>query len=201
MKIRFSQHIGRLAVAVLFGLSSAAMAQADDACIACHGDDGLSDDPDLPIIAGASDFYIESQLFLFSDGDRPCVAEYFSAREEVDAADHCAVMEAFTEDEMIAQAGYYAGQSFKAAEQEIDAALADQGESIHDSSCARCHSNDGGEALDDAGILAGQWKPYLIHQLEAYRAGDRWIPDGKPDMDISDEDIKALAEHYARAGL
>ncbi|MFU8876774.1 MAG: c-type cytochrome [Wenzhouxiangellaceae bacterium] len=200
MNMKFSYKLAGFGFAAVFGLAGVVMADANDACIACHGDDGTSNDPKVPVIAGASDFYLESQLFLFADGDRPCVEDFFAAKEDVDLANHCVALEGFSEDEKVELAEYYSGKPFVAPAQEIDAALADQGKSIHERTCARCHSNDGGLALDDAGILAGQQKHYLVHQLTAYRDGERWVPDGKPDMDYTDEQIQALAEHYARAG-
>ena len=56
--------------------------------------------------------------------------------------------------------------------------------------------------LDDAGILAGQWKGYLISTLQDYKNGDRWQPEKMQPATtaLGEKDIQALAEYYAREG-
>ena len=173
-----------------------------DTCANCHGEDGLSDDSAIPIIAGASSFFLENQLLIYQEEARPCAAEAFKDVDGVDAESHCALAGTLSEDQVLEIAEYYSGQPFQAAEQSVDSALAGEGESIHNRSCDKCHTEGGGLALDDAGILAGQWKPYLIEQMKLFRAGERWQPEKMtPEMEgLSDEDIKALAEFYASQG-
>ena len=174
----------------------------EQTCSNCHGTDGLSDDGDIPIIAGASAFFLENQLIIYKEEARPCAAEEFEAVAEVDAANHCALAQELAEDEVVALAEYYSGQPFQPAEQPVDSALAASGESIHNRSCDKCHAEAGSLDLDDAGILAGQWKPYLIEQMQYFQAGKRWQPEKmQPEMsELSEEDIKALAEYYASQG-
>lgn len=180
-------------------LPAADLPTAGETCTDCHGKDGLSDDSSVPIIAGASAFFLENQLFIYMEEARPCAVSAFESEGDVGAASHCAVAQALSEDEIVELAEYYSEQPFQPAEQPVDAALAEQGASIHQRACDKCHTEGGGLALDDAGILAGQWKPYLVEQMELYRAGERWQPEKmQPTMEeLSDADIEALAEFYA----
>ena len=182
---------------------AADMPQAvEQTCSNCHGNDGLSDDDDIPIIAGASAFFLENQLLIYQEEARPCAAGEFEEVQEVDAESHCALAATLSEDQVVEIAAYYSEQPFQPAEQPVDQALADSGESIHNRSCDKCHTDGGSLDLDDAGILAGQWKPYLIEQMKHFKEGSRWQPEKmQPEMEgLSEDDIKALAEYYASQG-
>lgn len=171
-------------------------------CSNCHGKDGLSDDSEIPIIAGPSGFFIENQIAVFREEARPCAAEVFEAEDEVSAENHCKLAGSLSEDQVSAAVEHYSGQPFKPADQSVDQSLAGKGASIHEAECTKCHTEGGSLALDDAGILAGQWKPYLMEQLEAYKAGERWQPEKMaPKIDeLSEADMKALVEYYASQG-
>ena len=182
---------------------AAEMPQAvEQTCANCHGKDGLSDDSAIPIIAGASAFFLENQLIIYQEEARACAAEEFKDVDEVDADSHCALAQDLSEDQVIALAEYYSAQPFQPADQPVDQALADSGESIHNRSCDKCHTEGGSLDLDDAGILAGQWKPYLVEQMKHFKEGSRWQPEKmQPEMEgLSEDDIKALAEYYASQG-
>lgn len=200
------KYSGTFALGFLF-LAGAhtAVAEIPDAaseCAVCHNDDGISDKEEVPTIAGASAYFLENQLAVFAGEARPCEADYFEQESEIDAADHCAIAESLSEDEQIEVAGYFSEQPFKPAQQSVDAELAGKGASIHEANCERCHSDAGSLALDDAGILAGQWKHYLIEQFEYYKADKRWQPEKmKPEMDLGEDEMNALAEYYASEGL
>lgn len=172
------------------------------ACVGCHGENGISQNSDIPIIAGASAFFLENQLFLFRDEGRPCASELFAQQEEPPAPDHCALATDWSDDDITELAGYFAERPHQSAEQSVDAALAETGQAIHERHCDRCHAEGGSLALDDAGILAGQWRPYLIRTLESFRAGERWQEEKMADAtaNLSDDDIKALAEYYVSVG-
>lgn len=174
-----------------------------EACASCHGEKGISQDSDIPIIAGASDFFLENQLFLFRDKGRPCAGELFSQREESPPKpDHCALAADWSDDDIAKLAGYFSKLPHQSAEQSVDAALAQTGKAIHEQSCDRCHAEGGSLALDDAGILAGQWRPYLIRTLKSFRADERWQEEkmAEATSELSDDDIKALAEYYVSEG-
>lgn len=172
-------------------------------CIGCHGENGISQSGDIPVIAGASAFFLENQLFLFRDKGRPCAGELFSQREgSPPEPDHCALAADWSDADITALAGYFSKLPHQSVEQLVDEALAQTGKAIHERSCDRCHAEGGSLALDDAGILAGQWRRYLIRSLKSFRAGERWQEEKMAEMTarLSDDDIKALAEYYVSMG-
>lgn len=185
-----------------FDVAMAGMPQSAEICAVCHNDDGISEEAEVPTIAGASDYFLENQLAVFAGEARPCAADYFEQESEVEAENHCTLASSLSEEEQIEVAAYFASRSFKPAQQEVDEELAARGASIHEANCERCHSDGGSLALDDAGILSGQWKHYLIEQFEYYKADKRWQPEKmKPEMNLDEEQMRALAEYYAREGL
>ncbi|MGB0513336.1 MAG: c-type cytochrome [Wenzhouxiangellaceae bacterium] len=189
-----------LAIALAAG---AVHAEVPEACVACHNDDGIATDPAVPTLAGNAAFFIENQMFLFQQEDRPCGADYFAARADVEASDHCSAVAELSEDDIAAIGEAYEGMDFAAFEQDVDEAMAAKGEELHDAGCDRCHSEAGSEPFDEAGLLAGQPKPYMIANMKYYRDGERWQPESMQSAmeNLSDEDIAALAEYYAREGL
>jgi sulfide dehydrogenase cytochrome subunit len=107
-----------------------------------------------------------------------------------------------SEDDKTAIAEYFGELPFESFEQETDAALAEQGQSIHNASCDRCHTDSGAEAFDESGILAGQPIPYLLDQFRYYKHGDRWQPESMAEemQKLDDGQMNALAHFYASAG-
>jgi len=198
-----------LAMAVLGALAlvAAPMALAGapgsaESCLGCHGSDGISNDPNTPTISGASDFFIENQLFLFQGEERPCVADLFAKVEGTSAADHCALVADWSEDTIAEVAAHFSEQPHQAADQSVDTGRAEAGAAIHEASCARCHADSGSDPADDAGILAGQWKPYLVRTMTDFREGRRMQPATmeREMQALSDDDIEALAAYYASQG-
>ncbi|MDE2461976.1 MAG: cytochrome c4, partial [Gammaproteobacteria bacterium] len=61
------------------------------------------------------------------------------------------------------------------------------------------HTNGGSVADDDAGILAGQWSPYLQQAFQEYQSGNRVMPDQmKPKIDaLRTDQVNALIQYYA----
>lgn len=192
-----SKHAAKIALSAIL-MVAMNVAVAHDSCAGCHNENGVTDDPQIPTIAGVGSFFLENQFAIFSEGARPCAADAFA---DHDADDHCAIVSALSDDEKMELAEYYGEQSFAAFEQEVDSGLAEQGESIHNASCDRCHTDSGAEPFDDAGILAGQPIPYLIEQFKHYKAGERWQPESMAEeMQLDEEQMKALAHFYAGAG-
>ena len=180
--------------------------EAADACFECHGDKGINKDGDkagIPTIAGASAFFLENQLLIFQKEARPCVKEVFEeADEDLAVESHCGLAKELSEKEVKKLADYFASQDFVPADQAVDQKMARIGRKIHKQRCDKCHAAAGSLAIDDAGILAGQWKPYMLDQLQYYKKGKRWQPKKmKPKMEeLDNRDIQALAEYYASQG-
>jgi cytochrome subunit of sulfide dehydrogenase len=200
---RRTRSLARAVVGAL-ALAAAPLVLAADpsSCAGCHGQDGISQDPNIPTISGASEFFIENQLVLFQDEARPCVGDLFAQFDNAPASDHCALMADLSEADIEGLAAHYAEQPFKAASQSIDAGRAGAGAAIHDQSCERCHSAGGSDPEDDAGLLAGQWKPYLERALHDFREGRREQPAAmeRAVQALSEADIEALAAYYASQG-
>lgn len=201
MKILTKSSGMTLLAAAMMAASGALSAGVPEVCAACHNDNGVSTDPAVPTLAGNAAFFTENQLFMFAEGTRPCVAEYFAGKADVSAADHCVAVADLSEDQISAIGAAYEGMDYVAFEQDFDAELAAAGEAIHNAACEKCHSDAGSVMEDEAGILAGQPKAYIIAQMKHYRADERPPAEmQKPAHDLSDEDITALAEFYAREG-
>ena len=191
-----------LACALLF-FSPAASAEISDVveqCDNCHGPDGASVESDIPTIAGASLFVLEEYMFMYVDDARPCrESKYRSGDTERPATDMCVIAKELSEDQLTELAEYYSAKEFVRAQQEFDADKAEIGRKIHRRECEKCHSDGGSYADDDAGMLAGQWMPYLEQVFEEYASGDREIMEDKMQekLDVLDaESITALVHYY-----
>lgn len=196
---------------IFWGTANSAEApEAADPCFECHGDKGVNKDSDkaeIPTIAGPSAFYLENQIKIFQEEARPCEEDKFEdmkeeLEEDLPVDDHCALAEELSEDDAVALADYFASQDFVPADQSVDPQLAKTGEKVHERRCDKCHAKAGTLTLDDAGILAGQWKPYLREQLHYYKEGERWQPEKKQlkTKKLDDKKIEALVEYYASEG-
>jgi sulfide dehydrogenase cytochrome subunit len=174
-------------------------AETSDQCDDCHGADGVSTESDVPSIAGVSAFILEEYMFEYRDDARPCrESEYRSGDTERAATDMCQVAKDLSEDEILELAEFYGSKEFVAAKQEFDAAKAAEGASIHKRDCRKCHSDGGSYADDDAGILAGQWMPYLEQVFADYAAGERGMIEDKmkEKMDALDAESTLALIHY-----
>jgi cytochrome subunit of sulfide dehydrogenase len=189
--------LGLLTAAAILCLVPAPGAQADvntvmASCAGCHGKDGASTDPVSPIIAGMSATYLAETLTAYKTKERPCPAT------EPKAVAMCAVAGGIADADIKQIADYLAKQKFVRASQTVDGALAEKGKQIHRQSCEKCHSGNGSVADDDAGILAGQWMPYLKAQLVEFKSGARKV-DPKMTAVVDRLDaagIDALVNYY-----
>jgi cytochrome c553 len=142
-------------------------AKAQEVCVACHGEQGVSATPDYPNLAGQSGAAIYKQLNDYRTGSRKnqLMTDIAKALDEATLAD---------------VAAYYAAQPMRNPN---PATLADAPESIvrlvelGDPSrnippCAACHRSGAGGPIE-APVLAEQVKEYLVLQLKMYAAGER----------------------------
>ncbi|WP_455202208.1 c-type cytochrome [Kaarinaea lacus] len=70
-------------------------------------------------------------------------------------------------------ADFFSKQKIIRFTQDYDARQAKRGKKLHKKYCNKCHEEGGGYAEDDAGILAGQWAPFLRFTLSDFLTGDR----------------------------
>ena len=144
-------------------------------CVSCHGKDGASTESDVPIIGGYSAKYLTDSLANYKNKARPCPeVKHRSGPHKGEAMDMCTVAGKLADADAKAIADYLAAKPFVRAKQTADAAKAEHGKKIQEGHCEKCHDAGGSSPDDDAGILAGQWMPYVRHTFEEFsRDSDR----------------------------
>ena len=174
-------------------------ARAYSYCVECHGFEGPGDPSGaFPRLADQSAWYVDNSLRDFASGLRPSKVMGPIAAE-------------LSEDEMLDVAAYYASLGSVPYPPELrhDEQLIERGRQIVEAgipdpalpACSSCH---GERALGNAPLypyLAGQYEPYLEHQLRLFKAGKR---GGDPlnvmheiASQLSDEQIRAIAVYLA----
>lgn len=203
------QHLTRLLLVLILlsgaglayaGQGSGAAPEAAKTCFDCHGDKGVSQHKQIPTIAGMSAFYLEGQMEAYKAGQRPCEkVKYQYGDTSRPETDMCDIAKKLSKEDVTTVTEYFAGEKFVAASQVFDAKKAAVGKQIHELDCEKCHSEGGSLPDDDAGILAGQWMPYLQHALTAYKNGKRVEPEKmKPKTDaLTPDQIDDLVNYYA----
>jgi sulfide dehydrogenase cytochrome subunit len=194
-----------LYLSILLGLApvTGALAAGIDnqlkTCSYCHGKDGASTESDVPIIGGYSVEFLVNNLKAYRDKERDCPdTKYRSGPDKGKTTNMCQIAKGLKDAEARQIAVHMSKQKFVRAKQKFDPALAAKGKDIHEMYCEKCHSDGATQAKDDAGMMAGQWIPYLTQALDEFVAGKRPIPKKmKAKLDeISPEDIKALIQFY-----
>jgi cytochrome c553 len=161
----------------------AAVRDATAECAACHGDDGNSDTPGIPSLAGQHVNYLISALKQYQDG----------TRKSDDMVDF---VEGLTSDEIEDMAYFYAAMEPKQAEP------ASEGDAIAGlavtAPCAGCHAADGNNQDPKTPRLAGLDAEYLVAAAGAYLSGDRAHGVMRDAISaVRGADIKDMAAFYA----
>jgi len=167
-------------------------------CTNCHGKDGASTESTVPTIGGISEQYMIDSMATYKDRDRPCIeVEYLEGAEKGSKTDMCKFTDELSDSDIEALASFYADKDFVRAKQSFDPEKAARGQKIHDN-CEKCHEDGGSSVEDDAGVLAGQWMPYLELTFKSYRSGERVMPKKmKPKMEkLTDQGIEDLLNYY-----
>jgi len=188
-----------LATLPLAAARAADVAELVESCADCHGPDGASTEPHVPIIGGFSEPYATDSMIAYQEEERPCPeAEYLSGDKKGQKTTMCEIAKELSSKEIEQLANYYAGKPFVRAQQTFDAALAEKGKEIHEDSCDKCHAEGGSLASDDSGILAGQWMPYLEQAFKEFESGERpMVKKMKPKFKkLEPADIEALVHYY-----
>lgn len=181
------------------GLAAADVGALMENCNGCHGDNGVSTSSDVPTIAGLAPIVHEDALYIYADEARPCAeSKYRHGDTSRPATTMCAIAADLSEDDIAALAEAYAELPYVAAKQDFDAALAAEGEAIHNANCDKCHSDAGMNADDEAGYLGGQQMGYLRNMFAQYKAGTREQPGKMQEAiePLSDDAIEALVNFY-----
>lgn len=145
---------------------------AAEACAGCHGEDGNSDIPGNPGLAGQHDAYIVAALQAYKDGKR--------VHDEMQA-----FAEILDTSEMEDIARYYSAlKPVQAPAPEVGDPFAGRAAA---EACAGCHGEDGNTRKADTPRLAGLDAESLVAALEAYR-------DGTREHEVMREAVAALSE-------
>ena len=170
--------------------------QLTAACAACHGADGGSPAlPSYPNIAGQNFRYLERQLRLMREGERP-------------PGLMAGQLDGFSDEELGHMAAFYAAQTPPVGRARPDGIAL--GEAIYRggllrkqvAACTACHAPDGGgNAPAGFPALSGQQPEYAAAQLVAYREGRRTTDEAYGAMmrqtaeKLTDGEIDAVANY------
>lgn len=179
--MNYKQKLQGLLIAGSVALVAPAFAETPSAamlgntCAGCHGTNGNSHGPATPTIAGISSEYFIDAMNAYKNGERPSTIMTRIAK-------------GYTEEEIKAMAGFFSKQKMNRPAQQVDAAMAKKGMKMHEKYCEKCHEDGGRSSEDDAGMLAGQWTPYLHYTMKDFLDGKREMPK---KMKKKVEDLKA----------
>jgi cytochrome c553 len=189
----------RVLLAAALGAAAVAAAAADraagrdkaQACVGCHGQDGISRLPETPSLAAQPDNYLQWQLVYFRSETRKVAVMN-------------AVTSALSDAEIRNLGAYYSSLPPPKPPEQPDehpdltragALLARQHR------CAKCHTATFA-GQDAIARIADQQEQYLLKALRDFKSGARTgggvaaMPDAV--YSLSDDDLKALAHFLAR---
>lgn len=168
-----------------FAEGAASPSMLSNTCLGCHGPAGISAGPATPTISGMSEIYIIGAMLAYKyDNDEDKVDEMIESDpdfEDVEFFPRAStvmnrIAKGYTEAQIKLIAKHFAGLPFQGANQQADAGQAKAGAKLHEDHCEKCHEDGGKSAEDDAGVLAGQWMPYLEYTMADFANGDRAQP-------------------------
>ena len=165
-------------------------------CAKCHGDTGVSDDPEDANIAGLRDSYIFKQLKDYQDKNRDDKDMLKSTRN-------------LDDQQMADLAVWFASQTpaAVAADRNTDPSvlkLVFHGDPTRLlKACASCHGRDGRGGQFDHPALSGQYPEYFIYTLTEFQEDDRtndiYSRMRHIAQALTEEEIEALAGYYGTA--
>lgn len=159
-------------------------------CVACHGTDGNSANPEWPSLAGQHASYLVAQLVAFQEGRRqdPLMTPMAAG---------------LSEEDMLDLAAFYEAQ--RPAALEADPELVDEGRRLYlggqaergVTACIACHGPTGqGNPLAAYPVVAGQHARYTTLTLQDYAAGERINPIMQDiAARMSEDDIRAVSSY------
>jgi cytochrome c553 len=171
-------------------------------CSACHGNEGRSELPLVPSLAGQHSFYVITQLFLFRDGrrnDHPASAAMSALAKGMSDGD----LRGYSEAVARLPAAALTATPAEPAPPPLDAARFERGRHLATAHrCGSCHGADlaGGGQVPR---LAGQREDYLQIVLKGFQSGTRlgYTPAMNEALSgLKPEDLDDLA-HYLAGSL
>lgn len=179
------------AIALVAALASAgAAAQAPltpEVCAGCHGPQGNSQLPEIPVLAGQTARYLYLQLRDYAEGRR-------------DNAQMTPVAKALSRDDMRALAEHFSTQKPTPQAFRPDPAKAKLGlAKAEETLCTMCHLG-GFAGQNEIPRVAGQRYDYVVKQLADFKARRRTNDAGNMtavSQTLSDADIENLGHYLA----
>ncbi|MDP2240799.1 MAG: c-type cytochrome [Burkholderiales bacterium] len=151
------------------------------ACAGCHGEQGVSANPDNPSIAGQDAEYFVTALRAYKDGSR---------KDDMMKS----AVSALTDGAMKDMAAYYAGLQPQQPKADKPLSTAEWVQK-----CDRCHGINGNSTDPRTPALAGQRIEYLDKSLHAYQSGARKDSVmAAMSSGLSESDVASLAAHYSQ---
>lgn len=164
-------------------------------CIACHGLDGNSTNPEWPTLAGQHAQYAVKQLKAYKNDERVNLLMTPMAK-------------GLSDQDMADLGAYFAAQTVTGGEAEPSKVAEGQklyrgGEPVNGiAACAACHGPEGaGNPTAKYPSIRGQQAVYVSGQLKAYRGGTRKTDQSQNQMmrsvaaKLTDAQIDALASY------
>lgn len=158
-----------------------------EACIACHGPNGNSTNPQFPILAGQTARYTYLQLKDFQEGRRkePAMDPFVAKLSRNDLLDLSA---------------FFAAQRLRPPNFKVSEARARRGKAKADEVlCTMCHLG-GFMGQNEIPRVAGQHYQYIVKQLKDFKAYRRTNDAGNMtsvSKTLSDRDIEDLGHFLA----
>ena len=158
------------------------------ACLACHGEKGISETSEVPSLAGMPAQFTLIQLFLFRQNTRKIEIMNDLAKD-------------MTDDDLRKFSDYFAKLPPPKATDAPDPAIAARAQAvIAKNYCGSCHNPDF-SGRDQMPRLAAQREDYLLKALRDYKSGKRPGYDATMDeviRPITEADIVDLSHYLAR---
>ena len=158
-------------------------------CAACHGAEGIANNPAWPNLAGQKRGYLAAQIKAFRDGRRNNPLMNAAVRQ---LSDH----------QINRLAGFYA--AIKAPKTGIDVPKKSAAERFEAGRhvrayCISCHGKQGISVNEEWPNLAGQQKEYLRQQLLDYQSGRRTgLPMSVIAGELNELQIESVAQYYSQ---
>jgi len=157
------------------------------ACVACHGPNGNSPTPQIPILAGQTARYLYLQLRDFKEGRREAAAVQ-------------PLVHALSREDMFDLAAFFASQRPLSASFKADPARVELGRrKAEETLCTMCHLG-GFKGQNEIPRVAGQHHDYVVKQLQDFKAGRRTNDAGTMSSvakTLSESDMDDLAQYLS----
>jgi cytochrome c553 len=163
------------------------MAEKLPLCLACHGEKGSSETPEIPSLGGQPASYLLIQLYQFREKQR--IADPMNE-----------LTKDFTDDDLRTYSDELAKLPPPAPPPELDPARFEQGHAAAQKyRCGFCHNPDL-SGHDQIGRIGDQREDYLLKALRGYKSGERKGYDpamNEVAQEIPDADMIAIAHYVA----